>query len=189
MRSIHLRRAGHRLRLAIVLASLAAITVPGLASATLYEQGRYEGADEWGWDDCGFHVDVSATFGGRYLTREGRNADAGAFFAHNTFWWREVHVPANGGRTLIMEARQVFQETQGTPVSGTIFEFHAVVPGTFTISDTDGNVLLRDSGVIKQVYRIDTLGDETPGGTDFEMLSYTWSGPQPSETTDPCELF
>lgn len=189
MGSMHLRRAGRRLRLAIVLASLAAITIPGLASATMYEKGTYTGSDSWGWDDCGFQVDVSSTFGGSYHTREGKNADAGAFFSFNNFWWREVHVPRDGGRTLVIEANQVFQETRGTRVSGTVFEFQAVVPGTITISDTSGSVLLRDRGVIKQDYRIDTLGDGTPGGTDFQMLSYSWAGPHPGETTDICTLF
>jgi hypothetical protein len=189
MGSIELRRTGRRLRVAIALASLVAIMLPGQASATMYEQGTYAGSDSWEWDDCGFAVDASSTFGGRYHTREGKNADAGAFYSFNNFWWREVHVPRNGGRTLVIEANAVFNETQGTRVSGTVFEFHAVVPGMTTISDTSGNVLLRDRGVVKQVYRIDTLGDGTPGGTDFEMLSYTWSGPHPGETTDLCTLF
>jgi hypothetical protein len=189
MGSMHLGRAGRRLRLAIVLASLAAVATSGQVSATLYDQGRYAGSDTFGYDDCGFQVDVASTFGGRYVTREGKNSDAGAFYAHNAFWWREVHVPQNGGRTLIISARMTFQETQGTRVSGSVFEFHAVNPGTITISDTSGNVLLRDAGVIKQVYRVDTLGDSTPGGVDFELLSYSWAGPHPGETTDICTLF
>lgn len=177
------------LRVAALLATVALGAASAPVSATMYEHGSYEDTDSFSYDDCGFHVDVASSSGGRYSTRTGTGKDAGAFYSHNAFWWREVHVPSNGGRTLIISARQVFQETQGVRVSGNVFEFHARVPGTITVTDGSGNLVLRDAGVIKQVYRIDTLGDATPGGINFEMLSYTWSGPHPGETTDICTLF
>jgi hypothetical protein len=133
--------------------------------------------------------DATSTYGGNSNVRQGTGPDAGAFYAHNAFWWREIHVPQDGGRTLVIEARLASQETRGTRVAGNVFEFHAVNPRTITISDSSGRVLLRDAGVIKQVYTIGTLGDGTPGGTDFQMLSYAWSGPHPGETTDLCTLF
>jgi hypothetical protein len=129
------------------------------------------------------------SFGGRFYDRTGVGPDSGAFYSHNTFWAKEVDVPQNGGRTIVIDTRAVYQDTRGTRLDGNVFLFDARVPGTTTFALADGTVILRDAGVVKQVYTIDTLGDGTPGGDDFQMLSYTWAGPHPGEDADLCAMF
>lgn len=178
-----------RLQLALCLATAAILAMSAPVAAAMYDSGTFEGSEVFAYDDCGFHVDGTSTSGGRYYNRIGAGPDAGAFFSHTKFWFREVHVPTNGGRTLVVEGNQLFQETRGTRIEGNIFEFEARVPGTITVSTLDGRVIQRDAGTIKQVYRVDTLGDDTPGGVDFEWISYSWAGPHPGETSDWCSLF
>ena len=178
-----------RLWLALCLASMSGLALAAPVTATMPDSGTFEGNDAFSYDGCGFTVDASSAYGGRYYNRAGTGPDAGAFFSHTKFWFREIHVPRDGGQTLVVQGSQLYQDTRGTRIEGNVFEFEAVVPGTGRVSTLDGTVIQRDAGTIKQVYRIDTLGDETPGGTDFEMLSYTWSGPHPGETTDFCTLF
>ena len=168
-------------------ASLAAGAGPAAASVT--ERGTFSNSESFTWDDCGFDVDGTATVGGRFLIRAGSGPDASAFYAHTNFWSREEHVPSNGGRTVIIELRQLYQDTTGRRIEGNVFEFTAKVPGTRVARLEDGTVLFRDAGVITQRYRIDTGGDSTPGGTGFDLLDYSWSGPHPGETTDLCDLF
>ena len=70
-------------------------------------------------------------------------------------------------------------ETKATHVSGTIFEFTSVNAGQpFVVRDSDGNLILRDRGVIRQVIQVDTLGDVVPGGAFVADVSRARTTPR-----------
>jgi hypothetical protein len=189
---MRMRLDGRRLRRVAALLGVTTVAAGLMATpvaAQMYDQGTYAGTAAITWDDCGFSVETTVSFGGRFYDRTGIGPDSGAFYSHNTFWAQEVNVPQNGGRTIVVDTRAVYQDTRGTRLDGNVFLFDARVPGTTTFALADGTVILRDAGVVKQVYTIDTLGDDTPGGDDFQLLSYTFAGPHPSEDADLCAMF
>jgi hypothetical protein len=72
---------------------------------------------------------------------------------------------------------------------GPIYRFTATDVGQpFTVTDAQGNTVVRDVGVLVEEYLFDTLGDSKPGGTqlDFEFVKVI--GPHPGIDVDICEL-
>lgn len=166
------------------LAILLALAIAAPAAAVTYSREVYEGTDAWSYDDCGPVVDATAEFGGRFSLRAGTGEDEAAFFAHDTFWFREVHLRASDGKVAIIEGKLNFKETKATRVDGSIFEFTAVFAGQVTMRDGDGVLVARDRGVIIDTILFDTLGDDTPGGDFIEFVSGSLHGQFPSFTTD-----
>jgi hypothetical protein len=74
-------------------------------------------------------------------------------------------------------------------VEGTVFEFTSVLAGQpFTVWDSNGNVIVRDRGVVRQVLRFDTLGNDVPGGEFVAEVSFSVHGPHPGLDLDLCSL-
>jgi hypothetical protein len=74
----------------------------------------------------------------------------------------------------------IFNEIKATPVGDDVFEFVDHEAGQpFVVMDMDGNVLLRDRGLISFTYLFDTGSDELPGGQFIELLDIRVSGPHP----------
>jgi len=173
-----------RRRLSLIGATLLALAIAAPASALTYTREVYEGTDAGSYDDCGPTVDWTGSFGGRFSIRAGTGKDEAAFFAHDNFWFREVHVRESDGKVAIIEGNLNFKETKATRVDGSIFEFTAVFAGQVAMRDADGVLILRDRGVIIDTILFDTLGDETPGGVLIEFVSGSLHGQFPSFTTD-----
>jgi hypothetical protein len=58
--------------------------------------------------------------------------------------------------------------------------FTTIVAGqSILIRDMTGRVVSRDSGVMRETYLFDTLGDDTPGGLYLEQLGLLVSGRHP----------
>lgn len=176
--------------IAIPLGAVLALTAAATVSATILERERYAGQDAYSYDDCGFWVDVAVTFSGNAHFRTGKGKDASAFFLHDNYAFREVHTRRDTGETFILRANGVFNETKGTRLQGNVFEFTSVNAGqVFVVTDSDGNVLLRDRGVIRETILFDTLGDDAPGGEFIESIAFDVHGPHPGLDFDACGLF
>jgi len=161
-------------------------TVLFLASITqafaggLINRESYSGEYAFSYDDCGFWVDVASEFGGRAQFRVGTGPDDGAFFVHDNYWGREVHVRRGTTDSVVISGDGLFQETRGTRVEGTVFLFESVNAGQpFVVTDADGDVVLRDRGVIRQTLLFDTLGDDMPGGVVIAEVDLDIGGPHP----------
>lgn len=176
--SLSSRRA--RSLLAVVGAAAIVLTMALPASAAIFFRERYAGSDAFSYSDCGFDVDVTVEYGGRFQIRTGTGADASAFFAHDNYWFRETHVRGDG-KTVFLSGSGNFVETKATRVEGSVFTFTSVNAGQlFTARDSDGNVLFRDRGAIVETILFDTLGDDEPGGEFLEILDTTFHGQFPS---------
>ncbi len=119
--------------------------------------------------------------------RVGKGRFESAFFAHDNFAFREVAINGSG-ESLILEANGLFQETRATSLGGTLFTFTSVVAGQpFTVSDPDGNVLVRDRGSIRETIVFDTTGDDEPGGIFIESVDFQVNGPHDGLSFDFCD--
>src|ERR687891_27785 len=93
------------------------------------------------------------------------------------------------GEWFLVRGDGVFNETKATRIEGNIFEFVSVEAGQpFVVEDSDGNVIIRDRGVIRRRILFDTEGDDVPGGIDIEFLSAEVHGPHPGFFTDFCDI-
>ena len=183
-------RFGRRRALvAFAMASALAVLSVAPASATMFVRERYHDTDAFSYDDCGPVVDVTVEFGGRFQVRTGTGKDAGAFFAHDRYWWHETHV-SEDGRTYTVAGDGIFQETRATRIEGTIFQFVAIDAGKlFTIRDADGDVVVRDRGRISQSILFDVTDDGVPGGIFIEELWWDPKGVFESLDFDFCSLW
>lgn len=159
------------------------------AGATVVEKGHYSGTDSFFYDDCGFPVQVEVEFSGVFRIREGKHKNETAFFAHDNYSYREVHTNVDTGEFFVVSGNGNFNEVKATRVEGSVFKFTSVNAGqVFTVEDSEGNVVLRDRGVIRETILFDTGGDNLPGGTFIESIDVQVNGPHPGFFVDFCEV-
>lgn len=158
-------------------------------SATVIERGPYSGTYAFSYD-CDFSkINVQGEFGGTASIRVGKGSKATAFFAHDNYWFREVHTAAATQTWVMVSGNGLFQETKATPMGGSIFTFTSVNAGQpFVVTSSAGDILLRDRGAIRETILFDTGGDAVPGGTFLGSLSFDVHGPHPGLDVDLCDF-
>lgn len=184
-----IRRPVVRTRTLTAIAIIALLLVAAApAGATVIERDRssFDYADTY--DDCGFEVAVEGTLTSQLRIRAGKGDNDGAFFVRDTYSYTETHTNVETGASLTIEGRGVFNEVRATRIDGDVFEFAAIEAGQpFVVSDADGDVVLRDRGVLQYTVVFDTGGDDTPGG-DVLDLSIEARGPHPGMDEDFCDI-
>ena len=99
--------------------------------------------------------------------------------------------PANG-KFFTVSGNSVLHDIQGTLVEGSIFKETTIEAGLpLVLSDMNGNVVMRDRGVIRTTVLFDTGGDHVPGGETLEVLDVRVAGPHPDfflQDADRCAL-
>ena len=169
------------------LTALAAIAVlafgAGAALGTVIESGFYSGTDSYSFDDCGFTLNVESEFSGHFVLRADK--DGQAFYGKDNFSHRDVLTNADTGQWFVVRGNGLFSEIKATQVSGNIYEFVAIEAGQpFVIEDSEGNVIVRDRGVIRTTALFDTLGDGVPGAEFIEETHLSVHGPHPGFADD-----
>jgi hypothetical protein len=160
----------------VVAAALAVGGTP--AAATVIERDHYSGSDEFTDDPCGFTLNFVVTFYGHALLRVDKTGQA--FLVKDSFHFRNVVTNPETGQWFVIRGHGLFHEIKATQVDGTVYEFVAVEAGQpFVIEDAEGNVIVRDRGVIRHTYLFDTLGDGQPGGEPIEETQAVVHGPHP----------
>ena len=179
----------------IVMAIGLATTLVGLspANATMYEEFRYDEADEDVFSDCGIdEILVEFEYSGRGHIRTGKGKDAGAFFLRENYSSFETWTNPENDKFFTISSHGVYQDIKATRVEGSIFEFVTHDVGQpFVLRDMDGNVVLRNRGAITETYVFDTGGDDEPGGEWLSDLDVRVSGPHPGfflDEEDRCDL-
>ena len=191
MRSAALSGGAGRRTLRLATAVVAAGVLMSLAvwsqaaRATIFDKGFYEVPYTFSYDDCGFQVEVEGVASGQFRLRTGKGDQASAFFARDTFSYREVHTNLETGLSFVVRGHGVFNEVRATPLGGTLFAFEAVEAGQpFVIEDAEGNVVVRDRGALRHRIVFDTLGDDVPGGIVIEEFESSVHGPHPGFAED-----
>ena len=170
-------------------ALLALTLAVGSVGAAVVLRDHYAEDYAFSFDDCGFWVDVEGRAEGVAHLRVGKGDETSAFFLHDNYSFLETWTRRDTGDFFTAGANGLFHETGATHVEGTIFEFTSINAGQpFTVWDSDGNLVLRDRGVIQQVLQFDTLGDGVPGGEFITDVSFTVHGPHPGLEFDVCGM-
>jgi hypothetical protein len=158
----------------IVAAALVSGSAPAGAAAVDREQ--YSGTDEYTIDDCGFTLNVVSTYYGQLLLRADKTGQA--FPETDILHFRNVLTNPDTGQWFVVRGHRLFHDISATQVDGTIYEFSAVEAGQpLVLEDAEGNVIVRDRGVIRHTYLFDTLGDGQPGGDFIANLESVVHGP------------
>lgn len=157
----------------------------GSADATIFERFEYDGTDEVQFPICDILVDSTVEFSGHGHIRQGKNKQAGAFFFHDNFSVLETITNPANGKFFTISGNGIFKEIKATPRGDDVFEFVDIEAGQpFVVRDMDGNVVVRDRGLISFTYLFDTGGDDVPGGTFLELLDVRVAGPHPAFFTE-----
>lgn len=128
------------------------------AQAAPIEGEQYSGSDSYDWDDCGFTIHTDVTFEGTFLLKAPRGGPGSPPYYFDNY---EVHetLTANG-RTLTIDHQGLYKDLHITLVGGTVYQFVSMEAGQpFVVRDGDGNVLIRDRGVLRTTFQVDTKGD------------------------------
>jgi hypothetical protein len=168
-------------RLFPIVIGLLLLALAGPAQAGPLEREHYSWTDAYSFDDCGFVIDVEVTGEGVFMLKAPRADGAPPYLFDNY----DVHetLTANG-RTVTIDHQGLYKDLRISHVSGTIYQFTAMEAGQpWVARDADGNVLVRDRGVIKTTFQVDTMGDTNLDNDVF--LDATWSvlqvsGPHPA---------
>ena len=181
-------RSSSRVIRATLVASVLAIAVAGPVGATILPDGGHYAADyEFSFDDCGFWIDGSGHVEGVAHLRVGKGDQASAFFLHDKYAFTETWTNRDTGTWLTISGSRLFQETRAIHVGGTLFAFRSVEAGAvFTVRDQDGNLIVRDRGVIRRELIFDTQGDDVPGGVFVDLVSFDIGGPHLGLDFDVC---
>jgi hypothetical protein len=180
------RRAG---RVAGPLAAIAAalLLITPVAATTDFRE-RYSFDYDFTYTCGAVEISVVGHAEGVFQVRVGKGKFDTAFFAHDNYSFTETHTNPDGD-FLVISGNGLFQETRAVPLGGTLFAFSAVNAGRpFIVSDEDGNVLVRDRGVIRETIVFDTQGDDEVGGIFIESLSFEVAGPHDGLGFDTCEI-
>jgi hypothetical protein len=162
------------------------MAVPGVAQAAPpVENVHFENHAVGSFDDCGFTIDFDGSDSGHNLVREVEGSDGQAFLGHNQVKFRNVLTNPETGAVMVVSGLRLTKEFTARHVEGDIWEFTAHEVGQpFVVEDSDGNVVLRDSGRVTLRVLFDTLGDSQPGGDTLEVEVTGVSGPHPSMDPD-----
>ena len=162
-------------------AMCAALAASAPASASVVERGSFTDESYGFAYDCGFPVEVAGIASGHFRLREGKNADASAFFSMDNVSYREIHTNPLTGRWFSVTGRFTSNEITATRVDGSLFEFRSIKAGPVaTITDSAGNLVARDRGVLRRTILFDTGADDVPGGEFVALLDLRLEGPHAS---------
>ena len=134
-----------------------AFTMALPAQAAPLERDHYSGSDSFDFDDCGPLIHNETTFEGVFLLKAPTKPGAPPRYFDNY----EVHeVLTANGRSLTVDHNGLYKDLHATLVSGTTYRFEAQESGQpFVVRDDTGGVLIRDRGLLKFAFVVDTMGD------------------------------
>ena len=173
-----------RLFATVCMATAALLVVSTAAGARVVERGTYSETESFVVDECDFPLNGVSTFSGHFRARADRGGQA--FYALDNYKFRDVITNPETGEWFVVRANGLFIETRATLVEGNIYKFVQHDAGQFVVEDSDGNVVLRDRGLVRFTVLFDTLGDGQPGGDFIEELDVELRGPHPTWDADFC---
>jgi hypothetical protein len=155
----------------VPVAALLAMAIAGPVQAAPIEYEHYSGTDSFDFDGCGFVIHDEVAFEGVFMLKAPSTEGAPPRLFDN---YHSIETLSANGRTATIEHQGLYKDLHITQVEGTVYQFVAMESGQpFTIRDADGNVLIRDRGVLMTTFQVDTKGD-----TDLEndvFIEGSWS--------------
>lgn len=162
--------------LAAGLLTVTALAVPTAAQAQPEGFEHYSDSISFDTTDCGFPMHVDVTFEGLEMFKS--NKSGGPTLLMDNYHVLET-VTAND-RTLTIEHQGLIKETSIELVEGTIYQVEVMESGQpFVMRDAEGNVLVRDRGLLRVTYQVDTADPDEWVDVEgsFELLADHGSHP------------
>jgi hypothetical protein len=166
-----------------------ALTMALPAQAAPLEREHYSGSDSFDFDFCGPLIHNEVTFEGLFMLKAPTKPGAPPRYFDNY----EAHeVLTANGRTITVDHNGLYKDLHATLISGTTYRFEAQESGQpFVARDDTGAVLIRDRGVLKTAFVVDTKGDNDLDNDvfiegSFELLAD--HGSHPAFYLDFCEV-
>jgi hypothetical protein len=151
------------------------------ASADVIERERFSEPISQDYEWCGLAVHEEGSLTVTVHLRVGTGELESEFFQHLTYKLATTITNTANGRFMTVVAHEVIQDVKATHLEGTLFLETVLDAGQpWVIRDMNGDLVLRDRGVVRVSWIFDTLGDDMPGGQVVEVLSDDARGPHPS---------
>ena len=173
-------RPTRRLLGVVLAAVVSGLAVVPAANATMFEQFRFVD-DPYSFDEtiCGIDVHGVGTATGAGRTRTGKGKFDSAFFLHVNFAYSETWT-ADNGQFVTVTGKSNNNEVKAVPLGDNVFRFTDTQAGQpFRLYDPEGNLLMRDRGLIRVTFDFDTLGDDEVGGELVQDVDLSIRGPHP----------
>ena len=176
---------------AVALAS-AATGWASPAGAEVIEREHFDFSYSEKIELCGLMLQLDGRTWGSLSLRAGKGDQDTYFFGHLTERVADTFTNPATGRFFTFTGRRLLQDVEATRVEGSIFQVTEIDAGQpLLVRDMDGDVVLRDRGVIRRTYLFDSGGDAVPGGDFIEELAVRVAGPHPDfflEDEARCDL-
>jgi hypothetical protein len=180
----------HRLAIGIGVVAGSVLSVASASAAPIVRE-HYSGTDSFSFDDCGFTIDATSTFSGLFMLNEGRRGDATPYLFDNYEYDGVFTNPATGA-WLTLHGQGLYKDLHIVNVEGTVYRVESMEAGQpFVVRDSDGNLVVRDRGLLRVGFTVDTLGDDDLGNDFF--IDGTWelladNGVHPGFYVDFCAI-
>ena len=150
-------KLGRRVTTAVAMGVVLATLIITAAGARVLEREHYSGTESFTATVCGHRFDVEDTFSGLF-TLKFRGHQPTPYLSNN-YRFRSVHTDADGNG-FIIQGNALFKDLRIEHVRGTIYRFLTQESGQpFSIRALDGTVVLRDRGLLRTTFLVDTKGD------------------------------
>ncbi|MGW5240291.1 hypothetical protein ACWEOW_15280 [Monashia sp. NPDC004114] len=159
-------RRTHSLALSAALAAALGAAVVGApaAQAAIWGQFKIDNQFAASFDECGIPIDYTWQGTGIQTVRTIDGTDQ-AYLGSANVHIDETWTNAANGKWFAGTSHINMRDTSGTHIEGDIWRFDVKTTiGDATYTSSDGTVLYRDSGLVREYYIFDTLGDHQPGG-------------------------
>jgi hypothetical protein len=182
MRQLTAMRAGlRRSRAAGPLAAALMLACVSSAPADVIERERFTEPISQDYEWCGIAVHEEGSLTGAVHFRVGTGELESTFFQHLTYKFATTITNTANGRFVTVVAHEVIQDVKATHLEGTLFQETFLDAGQpWVVMDMNGDIVLRDRGVVRVTVIFDTLGDDMPGGEIVDVLIDDARGPHPS---------
>jgi hypothetical protein len=149
------------------------------ADARIVERGEYSFSDSFTDELCGdtaagpLTVEVEAEYAGRFQVR-GDIPGSTAYLSATLSEFREVITNPETGKWLVVRGRTNSRDVTSTHVEGDIYRYRVQAAGQpFVVEDSNGKVVLRESGLLVYELVWETLSVDPYRGQliDFEFVS------------------
>ena len=164
--------------LAGMLATLVVVAGAAPAHATLFDHFSFTIDDSVEEEVCGIDARIDSVGRGNICLRYLNDGLDQAFVGHGTIQVADTYTNLANGESFRIEARVRNGDMTGRHVEGDIYEFTGSHTGLERVIDGGGDVVLRESGAIRQ--RTCSTRGRRPAGREFlEELSVSVHGPHP----------
>jgi len=152
-----------------------AMAIGALVAIPLHAQGplvreHYSGTNSYSVTDCGFTINVEDVFSGLFMLKRGHHGDLTPYFSDN-FWASMMYTNPETGKWFIVNQNGLAKDVRVTNVGGTVYRFDTILTGaTAVVRNMDGNIVMRDHGLLHFRFTVDTKGDSDR--SNDELVSF-----------------